>query len=270
VESNSNDLQPWAKEKDMRTSIARCLIAVAFVILVCPSPARADFVYDVGADWSDTTNPSGPWTYADGLGPITTHQSNWTGNSPGFPTPQPAWAVAPSGAGHIPVWFRSVNTAFDFLPGDVITHTWDGFSGLPGHAPSLLIWTSPFDATLDIVGTVWLARHIGRDVSFSLLIDGVATGIGDSSLADTARSTPDTFALNNVLVHAGGTVSLRFDTVSAAGDFVGVGLTIDATPTVAPVPEANTFLFVVSAVLIVLFCGTRHPISTRGGAGIRT
>jgi len=38
----------------------------------------------------------------------------------------------------------------------------------------------------------------------------------------------------------------------------------------SPVPEATTFLLVVSAVLMVLFCGRRQRISTRGGIGIRT
>jgi len=138
-----------------------------------------------------------------------------------------------------------LNTAFDFLPGDVITHTWDGSNGLPGRAPSRLVWTSPFDAEIDLAGNVWLARHIARDVNFTLLINGLGTGIQDSSLADTNRASQDTFVLNDIMMHAGDTIALQFDTVSSAGDFVGVNLNIAATPRAEPVPEPSMVLLLV-------------------------
>ena len=235
-----------------KSTIRALSVGLLALLVLSVSPAIALTVYDLASAWSDATNPNGPWSYADGLGPIAVHQTNWTGNSPGFPNPQPAWALATSGPGHIPVWFKSVNTAFDFLPGDVITHTWDGFNGLPGRAPSLLVWASPFDAEVDLSGDVWLARHIGRDVSFSLLINGIATGIQDSSLADTSRASKDTFVLNDILMNAGDTITLRFDTVSSAGDFIGVNLSIAATPLAAPVPEPST-IFLLTFGLAAVF-----------------
>lgn len=221
----------------------RAIVALLTFTAVCwlassvlSSNAEA-VTFDLANDWSDSTNPNGSWSYNDGLGPITTHQSNW---SSGFSTPQPAWALASSGPGHIVSWFKSVNTIVDFVAGDVVTHTWDAASGLSGRAPSRLIWTSPFDAEIDLSGDVWLARHIGRNASFSLYINGAPTSIGDSSLADTSRSVRDVFALNDILVPSGSTVELRFNTVgtSGAGEFVGVNLNIDATP----VPEPATLL----------------------------
>ncbi len=142
------------KEETLSTKSTFRALSVGLLapLVLSVSPAIALTVYDLASAWSDATNPNGPWSYADGLGPIAVHQTNWTGDSPGFPSPQPAWALATSGPGHIPVWFKSVNTAFDFLPGDVITHSWDRFSGLSGRAHSRLVWASPFDAEVNLSG----------------------------------------------------------------------------------------------------------------------
>src|SRR5450631_3802827 len=76
-------------------------------------------VYDLAADWSDTTNPNGPWSYNFGPGePITTHQSNWFGSSPA----QPAWAFGPegSGVGKVPLWAKSVGANLNgVVPGGI-------------------------------------------------------------------------------------------------------------------------------------------------------
>lgn len=210
-------------------------VAVCWVASSVLSSSAEAVTYNLATDWSDSANPNAPWSYADGNGAITIHQSNWAPGV-GFSTPQPAWAAAAIGSGHVVSWFRSVNTAYDFISGDVITHPWDAVAGTSGGAPSRLIWTSPFAAEIDLSGDVWLARRDGRDVSFDLLINGAATVIGDSSLADTSRISRDVFTLNNILVPQGNTVDLRFKTVGAigVGDFVGVNLNIDATPVSEP------------------------------------
>ncbi|MCZ7625536.1 MAG: PEP-CTERM sorting domain-containing protein [Candidatus Methylomirabilis sp.] len=208
--------------------------AVALAALSGPLSKAEAVTYNLAADWSDSSNPNGPWSYRDGAGAITTHQDNWST----FATPQPAWAAAATGSGHIVSWFKSVNTTSDFVSGDVITHTWDSGSGLPDRAPSWLMWTSPFNAEIDITGDVWLARHNERNAGFSLFVNGVATSIGNSSLSDTNRNSRDVFSLSNLLIPQGNTVALRFDTVGTSGEFVGVNLNIDATP----VPEPATLL----------------------------
>lgn len=223
-----------------RVIVASMLSAIVALAALSGPLSKAEAVtYNLADHWSDSSNPNGPWSYRDGAGPITTHQDDWAS---GFATDQPAWAAAASGPGHIVSWFKSVNTAFDFVSGDVITHTWDSENGLTGRAPSWLVWTSPFNAEIDINGDVWLARHIGRNVSVDLFINGVATGFSDSSLADTTRINRDMFALSNIVLSSGSTVALRFITTSVHGEFVGVNLSIDATPTTAPVPEPATLL----------------------------
>jgi hypothetical protein len=228
-----------------RDRIVKVLVTLGIVAAILGSvetvPAVA--VYDLKADWSDASNPNGTWSYNDGVGPITTHQASWDG-LPG----QPAWAADPAGVGHIPAWFKTIQTTNDWVTGDVVTHTWDPANGIPGHGPDFLVWTSPTTAEVDLGGKVWLARHIGRDVSFTLLINGVASGIGDPSLADTTRATPDAFAMNDILVNAGDTISLRFDSITFFGEFVGVELTIEATPIEAvPAPPALFLIAVVVA-----------------------
>ena len=117
-------------------------------------------------------------------------------------------------------------------------------TALFGPAPSTRKSTLP---------ATWLARHIERDVSFTLLINGIGTGIQDSSLADTNRASRDTFVLNDIMMHAGDTITLRFDTVSSAGDFGGVNLNIAATPLAGPVREPSTIFFLASGLTAVLW-----------------
>jgi hypothetical protein len=148
------------------------------------------------------------------------------------------------------------------LPGDVVTHSWDSGNGA-NFPPSHLVWTSPASGELDLAGNVWLARHIGRDVAFSVFINGILqAALGDASLADTSRASRHAFALDDVAVSAGDTIRLQFDTLSLAGEFVGVNLSLDLTPRIPPrppepVPSPPTLPLVLAA-LTILWLGQRQ------------
>ena len=87
-------------------SLAMMIVAFAAGIAV-PYSLQADLVtkYNLVADWSDTANPNGVWSYNDGNGSIANHVSNYVPTN--FPTAQPAWALAESGPGHIVSWLRT-------------------------------------------------------------------------------------------------------------------------------------------------------------------
>ena len=114
------------------------VVLVVLLISVQADDASAD-TYDLGADWSDTANPNGPWSYNGWDGLITTHVDDW--NSQELGLGQPAWASW-SSDGYLPCWFKSTKTYLDFLPGDIVTH--NSHSG-----PSHITWTSPMAGTVE-------------------------------------------------------------------------------------------------------------------------
>ena len=75
-------------------------VAAIFVLNGLSPAAAGATVWDLADDWSDTQNPNGPWSYNAGASPIPTNFPNWAGSG------NPAWAAAPSGFGHIPVWAK--------------------------------------------------------------------------------------------------------------------------------------------------------------------
>lgn len=214
----------------------------AFVSCILVTFIAESATFDLQADWSDINNPNGTWSYNDGGGAITNHVDNYL---PGvFATPQPAWVNAASGPGHIVSWFKSVNNTFDWLSGDVITHTWDGASSGGVSTPhSNLTWTSPSAGTIDISGAVWLARNIGRSVDWTLSLNSATLTSGslfDGDIFD--RNNPSDFlggtggvdVLNGISVVAGDQITLSLITTSTFGEFTGVDLNIQLAAVPAP------------------------------------
>ena len=131
----------------------------------------------------------------------------------------------------------------DWLAGDVIVHSTDGFNGI-GNGPANVLWTSPIAGLASITGSVWLGRDIGRSVDWSLLINGVAITGGSLSSGDPFnRASPFLFsagsggaaAINNLAVSPGNTLELLFPTcLLGPGDFVGVNLNLSVVASAVP------------------------------------
>jgi hypothetical protein len=220
--------------------ISRTAILFLFSLsILLPATVQASVIYDLGADWSDVNNPNGPWTYREGLNALP-HQDDWGGGLGG----QPGWADP----GLLPPWFKAVSVVggLDWQIGDIVVHTTDPNGGNPNGLANV-IWTSPIDGTIDITGSLWNPRNIGRSNHWSLLLNGTELTGGDLFSGDGHdRANPYNFvngtdmpaSLSNLSVHAGDVVMLQFQRTSVDGDFVGANLAIQATA----VPEPSAML----------------------------
>ena len=100
--------------KEKKTSFGTWNRFGIIVVLFCLSFApfvRAQQSWHLSGDWSDASNPNGPWSYNKMPGvPIVGHQSDWDSLDVVFTTAQPAWAEAQLPAtGHVPAWFKVVS-----------------------------------------------------------------------------------------------------------------------------------------------------------------
>jgi hypothetical protein len=193
--------------------------------------------YNLSLDWSDSANPSGPWSYNEGANPLP-HQSAWQGLAGDFTSAQPAWARGPVGNTNLPCWFKSsatIGIAHDWQTGDILTHTTDNSNGV-GSGPANVTWTSPGAGSIAIAGSVWMGRDIGRGNHWALSHNGVMLTQGDIFSGDVfSRANPFNFAsgtggaavLTNRSVATGDVITLQLDKTSPAGDYTGVNFTID-------------------------------------------
>jgi hypothetical protein len=229
---------------------ASASVAISFFLSVS---AHADtVVFNLADQWSNTTNPNGPWTYREGNNalPLVSNY-NFGGTIPGF-TPQAAWAPSNVSGTFLPVWLKSSQTGtpsgFEtgaVLPGDVIVHSNDIFNG-NGSDIANVIWTSPGAGTIDISGSIWQVRNLGRINNFSVFVGGTLIAAGSISDGSAfTRSNPLAFAsgllpgdsFTGIPVSAGEIVELAITKASGAGEIDGIKWQIDESPaTVTPEP----------------------------------
>ncbi len=214
----------------------RALAAIALLASLT-RPASAGTVYDLTADWSDSVDPNGVWSYREGGDPLP-HVSAWQGLSGDFTSAQPAWARSAVGTSNLPCFFKSsadVGIVHDWLAGDVVCHTTGPFNGI-GSGIANVTWTSPVTGTVAVTGAVWMGRDIGRGNHWSVALDGAALTSGDVYSGDPySRAAPMDFAsgsggpaaLSAVAVRAGDVIELDLSRTSAAGDYSGIRMQVE-------------------------------------------
>jgi hypothetical protein len=246
----------------------RFLIPVVCLFALTES-VSADLVYDLRTEWSDLANPNGAWSYREGDN-LLPHAADWQGLEGDFTGVQPAWARAETGTSNLPAWFKIASAAsipHDWQLGDIVVHTTDTTNGI-GSGPANVIWTSPFDGTIDISGHAWMGRDIGRGNQWELSVNGTPLTSGSIASGDSfSRASPFSFAagsggpavLSQIPVDAGDIVRLQLAKTSTFGDYVGVNFTIDATA----IPEAGSLLFMTALVVV----GAARWLARRGSLG---
>lgn len=232
-----------------RASAPLVALSAIVLLLLAPGVQAQVVLYNLAGDWSDISNPNGPWSYnaAPGM-PLTNHLANY---SPG----QPAWAFAAGGSpsGSIPV-FMKITMPFDDMPvGRVDVHNNDGANSPPGlaNAPIDVSWTAPTAGTIQISGGMWQAsRFLGRTQDWALKLNGfiVSDGVLTSSSMFTS-ATPLNFdsgsgglpALSQ-LVAMGDVLSLEYS--RHVGESLGTHMGVDFAVQFTAVPEPSSMLLV--------------------------
>lgn len=201
---------------------------------------------DLKADWSETQNPNGVWSYRHGsaLLPRTGCWSTNCGSSE-LTNCQPAWAsgdVCPTSGGNSPILpavFKVApnNWNRDFQTGDIVMHSWDPDNG-GTNGEGNITWTAPNASFVTISGGVWEASFLGRGNHWSLFHNATLLTEGDIYDGDAySRATPFDLALGsggiavlrNIAVNQGDVIKLQITKTSFYGDMAGVNLKVVAS-----------------------------------------
>lgn len=212
-----------------RIEIATCLLGLMGSTCVADE-------FDLRTGWSETSNPSGPWTIREGTNPLP-HVADW--RLAPWSTPQPGWARSENTNTALPFFFKSNGTELfphDWAAGQIIFHSTDGANGV-GSGPANVLFTVPRTGRLSIRGGTWIGRDIGRAVVWTIFLNGVALSSGTLSSGDVySGATPFEFtagsggltAVSDIVVTENDHLVVWFDTTSSSsfGDFVGIEATV--------------------------------------------
>src|SRR5260370_12341194 len=199
-------------------------------------------VFSLSGDWSNTTNPNGPWSYNQGSAPLPL-VPDFTAGNPASACNQPAWAPSNSAGNFLPVFMKPnactatalgtdpVNGLPNVMPGDIVTHTVDPFNGNPANGVANFLFTLPVgdDGRYEIRGSVWDAGLLfgtTRPQDWKLLVNGAQMASGHLS-GTVSRSQAEPFDVFANLA-GGNTVQLQLfeDPNAAAGFFVRTNMRI--------------------------------------------
>jgi hypothetical protein len=221
------------------------VLAVAVGAQLVAATAAMATTWDLRADWSNTSNPNGPWEFLQGVGALPA-QSDVAGFGPGF-------APGVVAGNFLPFWVQASgdDATTGYLTGDILVHSVDPFNGNPALGETSVSWTSPISGVIDVAGELWYAHNPQvRSNDFELRLNStlIASGIvGSTSGYD--RANPLAFGATGLTVSQGDVVSLILRSGQAAGAINGVNLTI------TPEPESLALL---SAAAVALLASWRR------------
>jgi len=219
---------------------------IVAVTVISGTAHGAATVYDLKSQWSNTSNPNGPWSLLQGSTPLP-FDPDWTALSDYDPAytkkngkhiAQPAWAPGNQQATYLPAWFKAVVTpktaGADWQRGDIVFHTTDTENG-QGSGPASVAFTVPAAGKATISGYIYNGRNnLDRDQVWQLLVAGSVVAFGDLPGNGTVtRKTRTTFKLPAMKVQAGEEIQLiavENGGDNGAGDFLGTDLTIKLSP----------------------------------------
>lgn len=205
-------------------------------------------VFDLKTDWSDSNNANGAWSYREGVN-LLPHVASWQSSLGGWTSAQPGWAKSENGSDRLPFIFKSNGTetfSHDFIEGDIVMHTWDASNGT-GNGQGNIVWTSQGSGVINVTGSTWIGRDIGRSINWSIMKNATTLTDGNVQSGDFYnRANPYDFAdasggsgaISNISVVAGDQIIFMTDTANGSfGDFVGINFRVDYEA----VPEPATF-----------------------------
>lgn len=198
-------------------------------VLASAAAAPASTIADLNADWTTSANPNsrpnGAWAYMQSAIPLS-YIAAWAGDPN-----QTGWGPPANVSGNfLPFMFKTPVEYGDALPDDVIVHTTDGFNG-SGNGDAIILWTSAVSGTMDISGSLWPTRLIGRLNEYQLVLRhaGTPTVLATGAVPEdgsVSRANPTTFQVWNQPIVIGDRLELTIVRATAPGDFAGVNLTV--------------------------------------------
>jgi len=231
--------------------------AVLLSMMLAASTANAA-VYDLQSDWSESSNPNGPWAFRHGSTLLT-----WFSEIPvtGIAN-QGMWGTSNVIGNFVPVAFRAAYDGsvigLDYLAGDIFLGARD-FANGSMNGVGTIAWTSPVSGTIDITGSIWTMRAIGRSTDWALVLDDTTLNGGNLSGATHSRNNALPLNFTGLAVSIGDVLEFRFDTpANQLGDPLGLSLTITTHNEAQPAPEPAT-LAVLSATVVAFGALRRRP-----------
>jgi hypothetical protein len=217
--------------------------------------AAASTTFSLSGDWSNTTNPNGPWSYNQGTHvlPLT---AVWNGaGSALVGCNQPAWAPSNNSGDFLPALMKPNSCAAKFfgtdphnglanvMPGDIVVHTVDSANGNPSLGVATFHFTVPTGdpGAYQITGSVWdagLTFGTSRPQAWALLVNGVQKAAG--TLAGNIPRSEAQKVNITVSLAGGDTVDLELmRSGSGFGYFVGTNMTLTPVCILTDAPSYN-------------------------------
>ncbi|MBI2842581.1 MAG: carboxypeptidase regulatory-like domain-containing protein [Armatimonadetes bacterium] len=231
-------------------------------------------VWNLAADWSDSSNPSGAWTYGwtDPVTGLFTRYENLQNISGGdFTGIQPVW-------NHVGwTWWSMI-----FKSNGTLISGIDIPKGrVGGYELFGALWTAPSEVTVNISGGVWMCRDTGAGKSFSLLVNDipVLNQVGAPFPRDGYNSG-NIYTFAEAVLADGGTLDslqaihlMPGETIAfscSGSNYLGVNLKITTGTPPAPSPgsmrgkvtDASNGLGIAGALVQLL--GTNYSTTTAG------
>ena len=201
--------------------------------------------YDLQSDWN-TINPNGTWSFWQGSN-LLPYNSGCGFFSPSCASGNflPIWAQIPLSATPYPPYY---------LPGDIWTHSVDGYNGNPSLGESTLKWTAPSAGIISISGDTWYLHGLcctDRSNDFFLYLNGTLRTSGTVSGSGPNyhdRNNPLTFSASGLTVQSGDVVSMVFVRSHGEDQNAGMeeGLNLTIIESQANVPEPSSLLLLVT------------------------
>jgi MYXO-CTERM domain-containing protein len=248
----------------LQNSLATGVLAGMMTLMAVTSSAST-IVYDLQTDWSNSSNPNGPWTYRQGTAALPFQPD--LGDACCTPTDGigGAWAPGQVSGNFLPFWAQAVADTPGYLSGDVLVHSVSSPNGNTALGEANVIWTAPTSGVIDITGGLWYAQWaLQRSNDFTLTLGATLLAQGTVSFNDIYdRSSPLTFALSGLTVNAGDVLMLTVQRSAgfANGTIAGLNLTVTQTPSSA-VPEPSGALLALTGLALLRLGRRRSRPST--------
>ena len=240
-------------------ALAACTLAMAATV-----PAHA-VIYDLAADWSDAANPTGPWSYTQGTGPLSHFAQPVDGNPLNAAAVSGYWGTGATFAS-APFLIKTTQNGGatpsysdgDFLAGDVIVHSTNPGSG----SPAFINWTAAAAGQISFDSSVWYAHSpVTRSADVTVFLDGVT--IGTATVANgLTRSSALSLSGSALAVAAGDVLAFRFDPSAGQsfGSLTGISLTVDFQAAPAVPEPADWAMMIIGFSLVGAASRTRSRV----------